>query len=60
MSPHLNLKHLISSVVSIAKLLSPSVALSSELVFKIFTIQDFRGFITLLSLGGITKTNSIP
>ena len=34
--PHLILEHLISSIVSLAQLVSPSVALPAQLVFNTF------------------------
>ena len=40
--PHLILKHLISSVVSLAQLVSPSVALPAELVYYVFVINMFN------------------
>ena len=38
MSPHLILKHIISSDVSLAKLVSSSVALPAELVINVFLV----------------------
>ena len=46
-SPHLILKHLISSVVSLAQLVSPSVALPAELVIFIFPYIYYPGTIEL-------------
>ena len=52
MSPHLNLKHLISSVVSLAQLVSPRVALSAELVIVTFLTRGVRNLDVLLLSGG--------
>ena len=42
MSPHLILKHLISSVVSLAQLISPSVALPAKLVFFLGSFLSYK------------------
>ena len=55
MSTHLILKHLISSVVRVAKIVSPSVALPAELVsqFDLNKMEVFRSNQFIIFLSGV-------